>query len=299
MSTSGIAVPLVWFMTGPPRCDFSPGLTPATTSNPISEVNRPGVRSIPVGPETFCFEGSVVAGSGWEHADQPGGRADADTSHEGRSARAADAHPASYPGLIPRSQVRPGTISPEPTTRRPPRPSVESMKPHPSPAARPTSAPDRTGRRRPRHLRRTAALLGSAAVIVGATGCSAVTGALTRDGASAWEFDTGSEGKSVQVLPDWVPDDAAAVRMVARAGGEEHILTMRTSPDRLPASCTPAHPAEAADSADYRRVSTLSADWWSTEQEQAATIMCGSWWVVVEGDSLYAFTPERRTVAVG
>lgn len=136
-------------------------------------------------------------------------------------------------------------------------------------------------------------------MILGATGCSAVPSALTRDDASVWEFDTGSEGKSAQVLPDWVPDDAAAVRMVARADGEERILTMRTSPDRLPASCTPANPADATDSSDYRRVSTLSADWWSTEQEQAATIMCGSWWVVVEGDSLYAFTPERRTVAVG
>lgn len=174
------------------------------------------------------------------------------------------------------------------------------MKQHPSPAARSDSTLAGDDRRRARHARRTAALLGTAAVIVAAmSGCSAVSGVLNRGSASAWEFDTGSEGKSAQVLPDWVPDDAAAVRMVARAGGEEHILTMRTSPDRLPDSCTSADPTKATDSSDYRRVSTLSADWWSTEQEQAATIMCGSWWVAVEGDSLYAFTPERRTVAAG
>ena len=37
MSTAGIAVPGVWLITGLPRRDFPPGLTPATTSNPISE----------------------------------------------------------------------------------------------------------------------------------------------------------------------------------------------------------------------------------------------------------------------
>lgn len=39
MSTTGIAVLAVWLITGLPRRDFSPGLTPATTSNPISEEN--------------------------------------------------------------------------------------------------------------------------------------------------------------------------------------------------------------------------------------------------------------------
>ena len=37
MSTTGIAALVVWLITGLPRRDFSPGLTPATTSNPISE----------------------------------------------------------------------------------------------------------------------------------------------------------------------------------------------------------------------------------------------------------------------
>lgn len=39
MSTTGIAVPAVWLITGLPRQDFSPGLTPATTSNPTVEEN--------------------------------------------------------------------------------------------------------------------------------------------------------------------------------------------------------------------------------------------------------------------
>jgi hypothetical protein len=49
---------------------------------------------------------------------------------------------------------------------------------------------------------------------------------------------------------------------------------------------------------DFRTVSTLRADWWPVEVEQDATVMCGRWWVTADGDSLYAFTPERRTVPV-
>lgn len=39
MPAAGIAVPSVWLITGPPRRDFSPGLTLATTSNPINDWN--------------------------------------------------------------------------------------------------------------------------------------------------------------------------------------------------------------------------------------------------------------------
>lgn len=37
MSTAGSDIPVVWLITGLPRRDFSPGLTPAMTSNPISD----------------------------------------------------------------------------------------------------------------------------------------------------------------------------------------------------------------------------------------------------------------------
>lgn len=37
MSTTGFAVLVMWLLTGPPRRDSHPGLTPATTSDPISE----------------------------------------------------------------------------------------------------------------------------------------------------------------------------------------------------------------------------------------------------------------------
>lgn len=41
MSTTGTAVLVVWLNTGMPRRDFSPGLAPATTSNPICRVPGP------------------------------------------------------------------------------------------------------------------------------------------------------------------------------------------------------------------------------------------------------------------
>jgi hypothetical protein len=117
---------------------------------------------------------------------------------------------------------------------------------------------------------------------------------------------TGADGKAAGALPDWVPDTAADVRLAERRDGEERILSMRTTVGALPEACVPVSGEEpltprpaGADPGDFRRVSTLRADWWPTEQEQSATWMCGPWWVGEKEGTLYAFTPERREVPVG
>ncbi|WP_454049920.1 hypothetical protein [Cellulomonas sp. Marseille-Q8402] len=166
-----------------------------------------------------------------------------------------------------------------------------------------TSTPARTPERR---------LLGVLAVAAGAvlalSACGgAVAGALGQEPtAPATTFATGADGKAGAALPAWVPDDASDVRLQARPGGAERIVTMRADLDDLPADCVPVsaeqplapRPADA-DPADFRRVSTLRADWWPAEQEQDASMMCGAWWVGERDGALYGFTPELRRVSVG
>lgn len=123
---------------------------------------------------------------------------------------------------------------------------------------------------------------------------------------TAATYPSGAAAKSDADLPSWVPDDADDVRVKTRPGGDERIVTMRATLDALPPECVPVsaerplapHPADG-DPADFRSVSTLRADWWPVEQEQASTVMCGAWWVSEHEGALYAFTPERRTVPVG
>ena len=55
MPTAGIAVSVVWLITGLPRRDFSPGLTPATTSNPNSEKEH-RMSSLPaIVADLYCY----------------------------------------------------------------------------------------------------------------------------------------------------------------------------------------------------------------------------------------------------
>lgn len=165
-----------------------------------------------------------------------------------------------------------------------------------------TSTPARTPERR---------LLGVLAVAAGAVlALSACGGAFTSAfGADPTEpsstYASGADAKARTSLPAWVPDGAQDVRVKARPGGEEHIVTMRASLADLPPDCVPVsaeqplepRPADA-DPAGFRRVSTLQADWWPAEQEQDASLMCGSWWVGERDGVLYAFTPESRRVSV-
>jgi hypothetical protein len=162
-----------------------------------------------------------------------------------------------------------------------------------------TSTPARTPERR---------LLGVLAVAAGAVlALSACGGALTGSAPTepATTYASGADAKAGSALPAWVPDDAEDVRVKARPGGAEHIVTMRADLGDLPADCVPVsaeqplapRPADA-DPAEFRRVSTLRADWWPAEQEQDASMMCGAWWVGEHDGALYAFTPESRRVSV-
>lgn len=171
---------------------------------------------------------------------------------------------------------------------------------------------------------RTRRRLGATAVVAGAvlalTGCAGpLAEALGRaPEARTQSYPTGAAAKADGDLPDWVPDDAADVRVVARPGGAERIVAMAADLAALPEECAPVSPdrplgarpvvaassdaagGEAAeDPADFRTVSTLRADWWPVEAEQDATVLCGAWWVGERDGTLYAFTPERRTVPVG
>lgn len=161
-----------------------------------------------------------------------------------------------------------------------------------------TSTPARTPERR---------LLGVLAVAAGAvltlSACGGAFGSAPTDPAAT--YATGTAAKAGASLPAWVPDDAEDVRVKARPGGAEHIVTMRASLADLPADCVavsaeqPLVPRPAdADPADFRRVSTLQADWWPAEQEQDASVMCGEWWVGERDGGLFAFTPESRRVSV-
>lgn len=118
-------------------------------------------------------------------------------------------------------------------------------------------------------------------------------------------FPSAADAKAADMLPAWAPDGATDVRLKQRPGGAERIVTMRARLSDLPDDCVavspdrPLAPAPAdGDPSDFRTVSTLSADWWPTEAEQDASVMCGAWWVGERDGVLYAFTPERRTVPV-
>ncbi|GIG36540.1 hypothetical protein [Cellulomonas pakistanensis] len=166
-----------------------------------------------------------------------------------------------------------------------------------------TSTPARTPERRV-----LGALTIAAAAVLALSACGgAVSEALGRGPEPrASAYPSGADAKSAQALPAWAPDAATDVRVKQRPGGAERIVTMRAGLADLPDDCVPVSadrplapaPAEG-DPTDFRTVSTLAADWWPAEAEQDATVMCGAWWVGERDGVLYAFTPERRTVAVG
>jgi hypothetical protein len=122
-----------------------------------------------------------------------------------------------------------------------------------------------------------------------------------------YAFDTGKAGKADEVVPTWVPDDAATVQGIFRTTGMERLLTYRGSLDGLPADCTtvsaenpltPQPEREGFTAEDYRTDATLLAAWWPDGQEKASTVMCGKWWISADGEDVYAFTPELTKVEI-
>lgn len=116
-------------------------------------------------------------------------------------------------------------------------------------------------------------------------------------------FATAKDGAGV--LPSWIPEQATDIKEVLRTTGSERIIVMKNV--MLPGSCqaipTGQKPAPADDvesnikAADYSTGSaTLRADWWPAGTEQKANSLCGKWWVTVDGESTYAYSPELKTV---
>ncbi|MFJ2300352.1 hypothetical protein [Oerskovia paurometabola] len=83
------------------------------------------------------------------------------------------------------------------------------------------------------------ALGGLAALALSACGGLSESLSERNDGhTKTYAFDTGKEGKADEVVPAWVPDDAATVQGIFRTTGTERLLTYRGSLDGLPADCT-------------------------------------------------------------
>ncbi|MGF0118700.1 hypothetical protein ACQFYA_20605 [Promicromonospora sp. Marseille-Q5078] len=161
-----------------------------------------------------------------------------------------------------------------------------------------------------RRYRGVGALALVSVVAVTTTACGAITEALNDRNAGhtrAFSYDSGRSGKDADVLPAWVPDGATDVQGVFRTTGDEVILTMDADVTSLPADCrsvdadhplvaTPARDGLTTD--DYRTDSTLKAGWWTTGQEQDATLVCDGWWVGQADGALFAFTPELTGVKI-
>ncbi|GAA1723768.1 hypothetical protein GCM10009809_19480 [Isoptericola hypogeus] len=163
---------------------------------------------------------------------------------------------------------------------------------------------------RDRRYRALGALALAAGVAVTTTACAGISEALSERNAGhtkAFTYDSGRSGKNAEVLPAWVPDDAADVRGVFRTTGDEVILLMDADVADLPVTCQAvddAHPLATAPARDgvkaedVRDASTLKAGWWTAGQEQDATFVCDGWWVGEADGALFAFTPELTAVEI-
>ncbi|MFF2623221.1 hypothetical protein [Oerskovia jenensis] len=152
------------------------------------------------------------------------------------------------------------------------------------------------------------ALGGLAALTLSACGGISESLSERNDGhTKTYAFDTGKEGKAEEVVPTWVPDDAAKVQGIFRTTGTERLLTFQGSLDGLPADCTtvsaenplvPQPERKGFTAEDYRTDATLLATWWPAGQETSSTVMCGKWWISADGEDVYAFTPELTRVEI-
>ena len=126
---------------------------------------------------------------------------------------------------------------------------------------------------------------------------------------------TGSVAKSNDIAPSWLPDDAQDVRVRRRTTGNERILVASYSRPLTATACVPIRSigapttdeltrAYAADDItadtpvdDFTDEPTLTADWWPTGQDEKTTVLCDRWWVSSDNGSVYAWSPELRSVA--
>ncbi|WP_406484810.1 hypothetical protein [Streptomyces microflavus] len=96
-------------------------------------------------------------------------------------------------------------------------------------------------------------------------------------------YATGKAAKADRdSVPRWLPDDAASVEYAMRTTGGERLLKARISGDGIPASCEPLGGKKAPDP-------EISASWFPSDRAGEAQWRCGSYYVSVDGHTLYAW----------
>lgn len=167
-----------------------------------------------------------------------------------------------------------------------------------------------------------AATVGLGAVLLGATGCSAIalpTGP-EYDKSQSYEFKDLKDSNAHQVLPAWTPKDATNIKEEQRTTGHERLIVMDVSASKAPGTCVAlkatgkpttseierglvaegTSTSEAAhQAADQYTTPLLQANWWPAGQQDKTTHLCGKWWVSVADGKLYAYSPETQSVAEG
>ncbi|MFD0021756.1 hypothetical protein [Streptomyces sp. NPDC058382] len=137
------------------------------------------------------------------------------------------------------------------------------------------------------------------AVLIGVVGAVAVVGvaaAVAVPEAEQWydgrhgqtsSYDTGKEAKEDrESVPRWLPDDAASVKYAMRTTGGERILKVELGNSRLPAQCKPLNGSAAP-------APEISASWFPSDAANRATSHCGSYYVSLENDILYAWQTNK------
>ncbi|NEB77574.1 hypothetical protein G3I40_20480 [Streptomyces sp. SID14478] len=140
-------------------------------------------------------------------------------------------------------------------------------------------------------------------VLIGVLGAVAVVGvaaAVAVPAAEHWydgrheqtsTYASGKEAKEQrESVPRWLPDDATSVTYAMRTTGGERILKATLGESRLPAQCQPlggrtAPPPE------------ISASWFPADADDTAKGRCGSYYVSLDSNTLYAWQTNKDWVA--
>ncbi|MFJ9622119.1 hypothetical protein [Streptomyces sp. NPDC101181] len=128
--------------------------------------------------------------------------------------------------------------------------------------------------------------------VVGAVVVLGVAGAVAVPEAKEWfdgrheqtsSYATGKKAKEERAsVPRWLPDDAASVEYAMRTTGGERILKATLHDARLPARCEPLDGRKAP-------APEISASWFPSGVTDGAQGRCGSYYVSLEKDTLYAW----------
>ncbi|MET7413204.1 hypothetical protein [Streptomyces rubiginosohelvolus] len=132
-------------------------------------------------------------------------------------------------------------------------------------------------------------------VLIGVVGAVAVLGvaaAVAVPEAKEWydgrheqtsSYATGKDAKEErESVPRWLPDDASSVEYAMRTTGGERILKATLHDGRLPAPCEALGGGSAPDP-------EISASWFPSGTASSAKGRCGSYYVALEGHTLYAW----------